>query len=57
MTREVEGQTESQGIGGTMKEVRQVYKSPTQREKGEQSEMEDMCPKEMYDVELHVAMK
>ena len=28
MTKEMEGQTESQGIGGTVKEFRQVYRSP-----------------------------
>ena len=34
MTKEMEGQTGSQGIGGTIKEFKKVYRSPAQREKG-----------------------
>ena len=47
----------SQGMGGTIKEFRQVYRSPPQREKGENSNVEDACPKEISDVELHVVME
>ena len=57
MIKEMEGQMESQGIGGTVEEVRQVYRSPAQREKGENSNVEDARPEEMSEVELHVAME
>ena len=42
-----------------MKEVRQVYRSPTQTEKGKKSEEEgiDAHPEEVSDVEMHIAME
>ena len=57
VTKEMEYQMRSQGIGGTIEEVRPVYRSPAQREKGEKSNVEDARPEEMSNVEFHVAME
>ena len=57
MTKDMEGQMGSQDIGGTIKEVRQVYRSPSQKQKGEEYDGYDVCPEEMSDVELHVVME
>ena len=47
----------SQDIGGTVKEFREVYRSPAQIEKGKEYDGDDVCPEETSDVELHVAME
>ena len=57
MTKEKESQVGPQDLGGTIKEVQQVYRSPTQTEKGNKSDGEDTRPEEMSDVELHVEME
>ena len=57
MSKEMEGHMGSQEIEGTIKEVRQVYRSPARREKGEKSNVEDACPEEISNVELHVTME
>ena len=59
MTKEMEGHVGPHDIGGAMKEVRQVYRSPAQMEKGKNSNREgtDVRPKEVSDVEMHVAME
>ena len=53
----MEGQVCSQDIGGTIKEVRQVYRSPAKTEKGKEYDIDDARRKETSDVELHVAME
>ena len=57
MTKNMESQTSSQHIGGTTKEVRQVYRSPSQEEKGKEYDRNNMRPDKTSDVELHVAME
>ena len=57
MTREMEGQMHSQDIVGTIKEVRQVYRSPAQIEKGKEYDGDDTHPEETSIVELHVAIE
>ena len=55
-----EGDRRSDGIPGdrgTTKEVRQVYRSPSQAEKGKEYDGDDVRPEEMSDVELHVVME
>ena len=59
MTKGMEGQVGPQDIGGAVKEVRQVYRSPAQTEKGKKSDGEgkNARPEQVSDVEMHVAME
>ena len=48
MKMEMEVQKKSQGIGGTIKEVRQVYRSPVCGEEREKSNAEDARLEEIF---------